>query len=154
MGRRRTQLELSPSERRAAMRLARADADPRVLERLTFALLCSTGAYTLEELAVKVGRQRSTLQNWLAKFQAGGLDGLLERDTPPGVTSPLGEAALQRQLQAGLKAGRWTSAAHIVEWLKETHGITRSRKSIYYWFEKCGVPAPGIKPPSRERAAK
>lgn len=154
MGRRRTQLHLSPAERREAMRLARADADPRVLERLTFALLGSTGAYTLEELAVKVGRQRSTLQNWLAKFEAGGLDGLLERDTPPGVTSPLGEAALQRQLQAGLKAGRWTSAAHIAAWLKETHGITRSRKSIYYWFEKYGVPAPGIKLPPRERAGK
>ena len=82
----------------------------------------------------KLGRQGSTLQTGLRKFQAGGLAGLLERDAAPGVSSPLGAACVQRQLQAGLQAGRWTSAAHVAAWLEETHGISRSRKSIYYWF--------------------
>ena len=154
MGRRRTHLELSLAERREALRLAQSSADPRVRERVGFALLSATGEHTLEELAVEVGRQRSTLQNWLAKFQAGGLAGLLERETPPGITSPLGTPSVQRQLQAGLKAGRWSSAAQVAAWLKEAHGITRSRKSIYYWFEKCGVPPPGLKPSRRSRAAR
>jgi transposase len=139
MGRKRTQLDLSPAEQREAQRLVRTCEDPRVVERVGFALLGATGQLTMEELASKVGRRRSTLQTWLRKFQEGGLAGLLERDASPGITSPLGAARVQQQLQAGLKAGRWTSAAHVAAWLKEAHGITRSRKSIYYWFEKFGL---------------
>ena len=139
MGRRRTQLDLSLAERHEALRLVRSGTDPRLVERACFALLGATGQLTMEELADKVGRRRSTLQTWLRKFRAGGLAGLLERDAAPGVTSPLGAARVQRQLQAGLKAGRWTSAAHVAAWLEEAHGITRSRKSIYYWFQKFGL---------------
>lgn len=148
MGRKRTQLDLSPAERREAQRLVRTCEDPRVVERVGFALLGATGQLTMEELAEKVGRRRSTLQTWLRKFQAGGLAGLLERDASSGITSPLGAARVQQQLQAGLKAGRWTSAAHVAAWLKEAHGITRSRKSIYYWFEKLGLsPAESLASP-------
>lgn len=139
MGRKRTQLDLSPAERREAQRLMRTCEDPRVVERARFALLGATGQLTMEELAEQVGRRRSTLQTWLRKFQEGGLAGLLEREASPGISSPLGAARVQRQLQAGLQAGRWTSAAHVAAWLKEAHGITRSRKSIYYWFEKLGL---------------
>ena len=136
MGRRRTQLDLSPAEQREAQRLTRSCADPRVVERVRFALLGATGRHTLEELADKVGRRRSTLQNWLAKFHAGGLAGLLERDTAPGITSPVAAARVQRQLQAGLKAGRWATATEVAAWLKQAHGIERARKSIYYWLQK------------------
>ena len=143
MGRRRTQLELKARDHALAQRLAGMRSDPRTAERLRFALLAATGRHTLEELAVQVGRRRSTLQLWLAKFQAGGLAGLLERDAPPGARSPIATAKVQRQLRAGLKAGRWTSAAEVARWLAQTHGIERSRKAIYYWFAKHGVPAPG-----------
>lgn len=148
MGRRRTHLNLSSAERCEAQHLARVDADPRVVERVRFALLGATGQHTMEELAAHVGRRRSTLQSWLIKFEAGGLAGLLERDASPGITSPIGSARVQRQLRAGLKAGRWTSAAHVAAWLGEEHGIKRSRKSIYYWFEKLGLsPRQGRSPP-------
>ena len=159
MGRKRTQLNLSPAERRAAQRLLSTGIDPRVVERVGLALLAATGLFTLEELATKVKRRRSTLQNWLGKFQTGGLAGLLERDTAPGVASPVAKATVQRQLQAGLKAGRWTSAAHVAAWLEETHGIRRSRKSIYYWFEKFGLspsdalPSPHLQAVAARRSA-
>lgn len=152
MGRKRTQLNLSPAEQAEAQRRLRAGSDPRTLERVRFALLGATGRHTLEELATKVKRRRSTLQNWLGKFQAGGLAGLLERDTAPGVASPVAKATVQRQLQAGLKAGRWTSAAHVAAWLQEAHGITRSRKSIYYWFEKFGLSPSDAMPPPHPQA--
>ena len=86
----------------------------------------------------------------------GGLAGLLEREASPGITSPLGAARVQQQLQAGLKAGRWTSAAHVAAWLKEAHGITRSRKSSYDWFEKVGLrpaDAASVTSAARERKA-
>ena len=145
MGRRRTQLALSDAERAAAQRrLASAD-DPRTAERLRFALAAATGQHTLEELARRLGRTRSTVQNWLAQFEAGGLEGLLARQSGPGRATPVAEASLQRQLLAGLQAGRWSSAAQVAAWLHETHGIRRSRKSIYYWFQKHGVPAPSAR---------
>ena len=58
----------------------------------------------------------------------------------------------QRQLQAGLQAGRWTSAAHVAAWLEETHGISRSRKSIYYWFAKLGLSAAEATPSPPSKA--
>ena len=145
MGRRRTQLALSDTERSAALRLLASTEDPRKAERLCFALNASTGEHTLEELAHRLLRTRSTIQNWLARFEAGGLEGLLARDTAPGRATPVAQANIQRQLRAGLQAGRWTSAGQVAVWLRETHGIQRSRKSIYYWFQKHGVPAPSAR---------
>ena len=136
MGRKRTHLELNATERAAAQRLLHTSPDRRAAERLRFALLAATGQHTLEDLARMLGRSRSTIQNWLGKFAAGGVEELLERDTSPGLASPVAMPKVQRQLQAGLKAGRWTSAAAVAAWLEESHGITRSRKSIYYWFAK------------------
>jgi transposase len=136
MGRRRTELNLSPAERRETLRLARSCTDPRVLERVEFARLGATGQHTMEELAKLVGRRRSTLQTWLTKFRAGGLAGLLERDTAPGVDSPVAAPKVQQQLQAGIKSGRWATATEVAAWLKQAHGIERARKSIYYWLHR------------------
>jgi hypothetical protein len=45
-----------------------------------------------------------------------------------------------QKLRAG---GGWLegAAAQVAAWLAETHGIQRSRKSIYYWLEKFGFRA-------------
>jgi transposase len=143
MGRRRTRLDLSEPERAEARRLCRDAGDPRERERARFALEAATGKHTLEELALRLGRSRSTLQNWLVKFAGGGLAGLLEREAAPGVASPLAGGRLERQLRRGLAAGRWRSAADVAAWLEAEHGVRRSRKSIYYWFQKWGTRAPG-----------
>ena len=136
MGRKRTQLELTPAQQVRIRRLVRVAGPRREQERLRFALKAAMGRHSLEELAGLLGRARSTIQNWLDKFHAGGLDGLLERDTPPGKVSPLAKGKIQTELRAGLKSGRWQTAAQVAGWLKERHGIERSRKSIYYWLHK------------------
>lgn len=130
----------------AARRFLRTKPDARTAERVRFALLAATGRHTLEELAQRAGRSRSTIQNWVEKFSQGGLAGLLARDTAPGVASPLAARTIQQQLRSGLQAGQWTSAAQVAAWLKDVHGITRSRKSIYYWLEKFRLRAPGRDP--------
>ena len=147
MGRRRTRLELSATQQVEARRLLHSSKDGRALERLRFALEAASGRHTLEELASQVGRKRSTIQNWLAKFHRGGLVGLLERDSAPGRVSPI--ANIQKQMVAGLKTGRWSSAAQVAAWLQTAHGITRSRKSIYYWFEKWRMHPDADSPPRR-----
>ena len=139
MGRKRTQLELTSPQQARIRKLVRTAGDRRDQERLRFALKAATGNHSLEELAELLGRSRSTIQNWLDKFHAGGLDGLLERDTPPGAVSPIARPKLQAQLMTGWKAGRWQSAAQVAAWLRKDHGINRSRKSIYYWLKKTAV---------------
>ena len=145
MGRRRTQLALSAAEQAAVGRWLESTDDARTAERLRFALEASTGQYTLEELARRLHRTRSTMQNWLRRFEAGGLEGLLTQASVPGRSTPVAGTGIQEQLLAGLQSGRWTSAAQVAAWLREAHGIQRSRKSIYYWFQKHGVPAPSAR---------
>lgn len=136
MGRKRTHLNLTSAERAELNRLLGTVDDTRTKERLHFALRAASGKHTLEDLARIVGRSRSTIQNWLSKFGAGGLPGLLERDTAPGKVSPLAQAKIQRQLRAGVKSGRFGTAAQVAAWLKDVHGIKLARKSIYYWLRK------------------
>ena len=136
MGRNRTRLELDAGQLSTVRRALRTSRDAREQKRLRFVLEGATGQHTLEELARLVGCSRSTLQNWLEKFSTGGLEGLMERETPPGAVSPSARPKIQKQLQAGVKVGRWKTAAEIAHWLLETHGIRRARKSIYYWLAR------------------
>ena len=145
MGRKRTQLTLTPAEQTELARRLQTATDARQKERLRFVLMAAEGRHTLEELAERLGRARSTIQLWLDKFAAAGLAGVLERESPPGLLSPLGTATVQTELLAGLQAGRWRSAAAIADWLQTAHGITRARKSIYYWLGRNGWTAPGAR---------
>ncbi len=138
MGRKRTHLELSAAERALLQQHLRTAADPRARERAQFARWAASGQDTLEDLDCKAGRARATIQNWLDKFNAGGVAGLLERATPPGSTSPLAEPRIQGQLKAGLKTGRWRTAREVAAWLEAEHGVKRARKSLYYWLTKRG----------------
>jgi len=138
MGRKRTHLRLSASERRQALQLLKSSGDPHQRERLQVTLWADTGEHTLEDLARMAGRSRATIQLWLDKFRRGRVNGLLKRDTPPGSTSPLSSAALQAEIQAGLRSKRWRTASDVAKWLRETHDVNRARKSIYYWFKKMG----------------
>ena len=148
MGRNRTKLPLSAGQREELLRLLNRPASRRDRERLKVALWAADGRHTLDGLAARAGRARATVQNWLNKFVADGVAGLLERNTPPGAVSPLANRKIQAQMKAGLNAGRWKSAAQIATWLEEAHGIRRARKSIYYWLHKNGWSAP--QPQSRE----
>ena len=146
MGRHRTQLPLSAAQHAELNRRLRAVTDPRERERLQVAFWAASGRHTLEDLAEMSGRARATIQTWLDKFRSDGLPGLLKRDTPPGATSPLSSSRVQAQLRAGLASGRWHSAQGMSDWLKETHGIHRARKTLYYWLKKEGWSAPGARP--------
>lgn len=136
MGRKPTRLVLSRSQRAELLRAWRLAQGAKPRERLQVVLWAAAGAYTLDDLAGLAGRARSTIQVWMDKFKVGGVAGLLQRDFPPGSTSPIAAAGIQRQFRAGLKAGRWPSAAAMAKWLKDAHGIERSRKSLYYWIRK------------------
>ena len=138
MGRNRTRLELSAGEQAALRQRLATARHRRDRERLRVVLDATSGQHTLEELAGRVGRVRATIQLWLGKFAQGGVNGLLERDTPPGSISPIASPGIQAQLRAGWRTGRWQSVSQVAAWLEDAHGIKRARKSIYYWLEARG----------------
>jgi transposase len=149
MGRKKTRLVLTPAQREELRRRLGTTRDERQKERLRLVQWAVRGDYTLEDLAIKSGRVRATIQNWLAKLRQGGVAGLLSRNTPPGATSPVAAVKIQAELRAGLAAGRWRTASEVAAWLKETHGIERSRKSLYYWLWKIRRETPGNREPKR-----
>jgi transposase len=146
MARKRTKLAMSAAELAQLKERIRSATDLRDKERLQVVLWATSGQHSLDQLARLAGRARSTIQVWLDHFTAGGLAKLLERESPPGPTSPVAAPKVQAQLQAGLKAGNWRTAGQVAAWLKEAHGIERATKSLYYWLGKVGgalrVPRP------------
>lgn len=120
--------------------------DVRHRQRLQAILLAATGQHGYRDIAGIVGCATSTFALWLNQFMAGGIEGLLRRESPPGLTSPIAQPLVQRQLKEGLKAGRWRTAAQVAAWLEQAHGIKRAAKSIYRWLGKAGgalrVPRP------------
>src|ERR1035441_7130425 len=143
MGRKRTKLTLSATETTQLKTQIRATTDPRDKERLQVVSWATSGQHTLADLARLAGRARSTIQVWLDDFTEGGTAQLLEREAPPGKPSPVAGAKVQAQFQAGLQAGQWRTAGQVAAWLKETHGIQRAAKSLYYWLGNSGRRAPG-----------
>ena len=138
MGRRRTKLAINAAQHASLTERLRRSPDDRDKERLEVLLRATEGRHTLDDLARFAGRARSTIQVWMEKFEQGGVTGLLHRDAPPGSTSPIAAKRVQTELRAGLKSGRWRTAAEVAAWLKDEHGIQRSRKSLYYWLNKIG----------------
>lgn len=151
MGRKRTKLTINVTDYAELRRALRRVTEARDKERLRVVLRATSGRYTLEDLAKVSGRSRSTIQLWIDKFNRGGIAGLLKRDTPPGSISPIGAAEIQAELQAGLLLGRWPTAADVAAWLKDKHGILRSRKSVYYWFRRSGEGKSMTTPSSRQK---
>ena len=137
---------MSEAENLRLQEQIRAATDLRAKERLQVAHWATSGQHTLADLARLAGRARSTIQEWLAAFAAGGVDPLLERQAPPGKSSPVAGDKVQAQRQAGRQAGPWRTAGQLAAWLKEKHGIERAAKSMYYWLGKVGgarrVPRP------------
>ena len=135
MSRKRTEI-ISPDKDKVEA-LLRPVTDGRDKERLIVARMAMSGQHTLGMMAQTVGRARSSLQTWWERFVRGGVDGLLERISPPGSEPPL-HAAVQAGLVAKLRAGTWRTGEELRRWLRETHGISLRLGGCYYWLGKCG----------------
>jgi transposase len=146
MARPNLKLRVSPAEKAVLEARFKAAKDVRQRQRLQAILLATTGEEGYRDIARIVGASTSTFAVWLNKYLAGGLEELLRRETPPGLTSPIGAPQVQAELLAGLQAGRWRTAGQVAAWLEEAHGIKRAVKSIYRWLGKANgalrVPRP------------
>jgi transposase len=146
MPRAHLKLTVQPAQKAELEKRFKTTEDVRQRQRLQAVLLATTGQHGYRDIAQIVGCATSTLALWLNQYLAGGIEGLLRRESPPGVTSPIGQPKVQKQFEEGLQAGRWRTAAQVAAWLQEEHGIKRAAKSIYRWLGKAGgalrVPRP------------
>jgi len=146
MGRHKLKLMVSVAQQDELGRALKERSDPRERDRIQTVRLATTGRHTHEEIAALVGRARSTVQEWVDRYEAGGVAGLLARKKAPGRKSELQDPQVQAQIRAGLKAGQWRTAGQLAAWLAQRHGIKRVAGSMYYWLGKVGgalkVPRP------------
>lgn len=66
-------------------RLHKQQPDKYLAQRIHFLYLLKTGTLTrLSQGPVLLNQHRKTLGDWLNKYRHGGLEGLLQRESPPG----------------------------------------------------------------------
>jgi transposase len=124
-------LHLHPATRRRLLRLskeAERDGAYRVAKRLQAVVLNAEGR-TSGELAQVLKAPRSKISEWLTRYQAHGLEGLLEgyrSGRPPGLTlkqrQQLGDILDSGPAAYGLDNGVWTSP--MIAWvIEEEFGV-------------------------------
>jgi transposase len=87
---------------------------------------------TVKDLALTIGVNRITVQRWLRKYRAEGLEGLLESKHSGGrkpAIPPLARASLAVRLSDPQKG--FTSYGEIQEWLQQEYNIEASYKAVY-----------------------
>jgi transposase len=138
-------LRLHPSTHKRLVRLskeAERDAAYRVAKRLRAVVLNSEG-HTSGELARILQAQRSKVSQWLQRYQAEGVDGLLEgyrSGRPSELTKKqqrqLGDILDSGPVTYGLDSGIWTSP--MIAWvIEEEFGVQyhpgHVRKLLHNW---------------------
>lgn len=101
-------------------------------ERVHLLYLLKTGqARTVQDAAALLGRNRVTLQEWLRKYRAGGLEQLLEQKASSGRPRAIpawAEAALQKRLQ---EPQGFDGYSAICDWLENKLGIQAKYKTVH-----------------------
>lgn len=98
------------------------------------------GEQGLDQIAAAVGRARSTIQEWFARYRKGGTELLLGdgRAKNRGAQGLLSGRA-REQFEAGLGKGLWRTAPQIQQWLRKEHGVNAALPTIYKWLGKAGA---------------
>ena len=98
------------------------------------------GEQSLEQIAAAVGRARSTIQEWFARYRKGGVELLMGdgRAENRGAEGLLDEG-MKKQFEAGLDKGLWRTAPQIQQWLGKEHGVAAALPTIYKWLGKAGA---------------
>ena len=99
--------------------------------------LAASGQFTAAQIAEPNGVSRRQFFHWVNALKMGGVEQLLEHDHGGGQPAQINGPVL-RELQVGLRAGRWKRAKEIQQWLRQRHETELSVKGVYYWLGKLG----------------
>ncbi len=87
MGRPKLTLAMDAATRQSVRQHFRTCTDASLKLRLQAIMLAAGGQHSYDEIAEVVGRARSLVQRWVARFRKGGLDDLLASTKAPGKAS-------------------------------------------------------------------
>lgn len=86
---------------------------------------------TRKELSEKLGRDQSTVYRWLKRYEKGGIEALLEVQTPPGKLSLI-PPEIMNQLQERLKEPQgFKSYRQIQDWLNQEYQVVIAYKTVH-----------------------
>ena len=101
-------------------------------ERLQALYLLKLGRVeTIQQLAIDIGRDRTTLSRWLRQYRKGGINHLLQKQVGQGRKPDIPEwaqTALRKRLQ---EAEGFNSYGEVRDWLEEKLGVSASYKVVH-----------------------
>lgn len=101
-------------------------------ERIQLLYLLKSGqAQSVTHATAILGRGRATLQRWLAKYQDGGISGLLERQPHTGQLCQIPQAAQQELIQRLASPEGFASYREIQTWLEQDYGHLMSYQGVH-----------------------
>lgn len=102
----------------------KAERRPKAQQRLhALYLLASGQARSRIAVAALLGVNRETVGDWLALYQTGGLEALLDLYVPAGKVSAVPPPVLEALRERLHQPEGFASYGEIQTWLAETHGI-------------------------------
>ena len=94
---------------------------------------------TVTETAAAVGVSRQSLHAWLAKYEAGGLEGLVDRSHRPLSSPHQMQAAVEAAvLEARRRHPSWGPRRIAVEVSKAGPGLAVTESSVYRCLRRAG----------------
>jgi transposase len=94
-------------------------------------LLASGQAHTRQDVAQLLGVHRNTIGHWLALYEAGGLDALLDLYRPAGKPLSLPPDVLAALEQALRQPAGFASYEALRQWVKQTHQLDVNYHTLY-----------------------
>ena len=105
-------------------------------ERMLAIKLTMEGTGT-QQVADDLGRSQATIQTWVNRFRAGGLDGLLNKGKGNGPQSRL-TPEMEKAMIAELAEGKWRTARDAWNWLGSKFDLGDMKEAtIYKYLGKC-----------------
>jgi putative transposase len=108
------------------------ERDGRKKPRLQMLYLLASGqAQTRRDIAQLLGVHRNTIGHWLARYEAGGLEALLDVYVPAGKPLSLPPDVLAAIEQALRQPAGFASYEALRQWVKQTHHLEVNYHTLY-----------------------
>ena len=90
-----------------------------------------------QQVADDLGRSQATIQIWINRFRANGIEGLLDKGKGNGPQSRL-TPEMEKAMTAELAKGKWRTARDAWNWLGSKFDLGDMKEAtIYKYLGKC-----------------
>jgi len=136
---------LSPEQIDELSQLYRTTRDVRLRTRVQMVLLAAEQAMSAPEIARVVRESDQTVRNWLKRFEAEGIEGLMDAPRPgspklvtPEYATQVVEVVRRRPRSLGLPFSLWT-LARLADYMAEQTGIRVSTETVRRYLKEAEI---------------